>query len=38
MGVSDLTVLLGQYTQRLDDKNRLTVPAKFRIDFDPESS
>ncbi len=31
-----LTVLLGQYTQRLDDKNRLTVPAKFRADFDPD--
>ncbi len=32
----DLTVLLGQYTQRLDDKNRLTVPAKFRAGFDPD--
>jgi MraZ protein len=36
LDVSELTVLLGQYTQRLDDKNRLTVPARFRIDFDPD--
>jgi MraZ protein len=34
--VSDLTVLLGQFTQRLDDKNRLTVPVKFRAGFDPD--
>jgi transcriptional regulator MraZ len=27
------TVLLGQYPQRLDEKNRLTVPAKFRPRF-----
>ena len=29
----DLSVLLGQYPQRLDEKNRLTVPAKFRPRF-----
>jgi MraZ protein len=34
--LSNRTVLLGQYTQRLDDKNRLTVPVKFRGDFDPD--
>ena len=33
LDISELTVLLGQYTQRLDDKNRLTLPARFRHVF-----
>lgn len=31
--VPELTVLLGEYPQRLDDKNRLTVPARLRDRF-----